>query len=114
MPNIGTAFEEDTAIIFSDEGDDAELQISYGGNLDWYLQIKYKDALDRFHTGAIRVCTSGSAQPQWFTDLVAGMFAALKGDRPHAALLFKQAAEHVMEPSSREEQFHNRKKEKEE
>ncbi len=109
MPKeIGTAFDAEIGTVFCDDGDGAHLDVFFGGNLDWYLSIIEKGTDGLYRRNSIRVCNSGSAQPMWFSFVVAGMHAALKGDHERAAELLKGAAEHVVKYKEHDARNHNR------
>jgi len=90
IKELGTKFENDTAIVYSDEGDKSSLAIYYQGNGDWYVGLRTKDTPRLFNV--IRCCTSGSKQPTWFTIIISGIFHALRGDVSTASELFLSAS----------------------
>ena len=71
----------------SDEGPKSErLEISYEGNLDWYLTLHpTQDDESPFYNPqppiSFRVCTSGGQLPGSFTFIAALMFNLGKGER---------------------------------
>lgn len=89
-----TMDDKGRGIVYSDDGDGAELRVlGPEGNGDYYLQIYQPNRLP----SAIRLCTSGGKLPHWIMSMVAGLFTGLEGNKENAARLFQLAARDVLE-----------------